>query len=135
MGAHPFLGAQDHPFPYFLKIIVFCNHLEKCKVARKIKTSHKEKAGPSNIALLQMKKEAQLNRFVHLSSLSLAEYKLQSNKRLTHEHMIYHGLSTNKLQKGQVTIHSMLECRKAYPRKEIQSSQLCARNPVTKTDS
>ena len=58
-----------------------------------------------------------------------------SNKRLTPEDLIYHGLSTKKLQKGQVTIHSMLECRKAYPKKEIQSSQLCARDPVTKTDS
>ena len=33
-----FLGAQDHHFPYFLKIFVFCNHLEKLKVTRKVKT-------------------------------------------------------------------------------------------------
>ena len=28
------MGAQDHPFPYFLKILVFCIHLEKFNVIR-----------------------------------------------------------------------------------------------------
>ena len=33
-----FLAAQDHHFHYFLKFFVFCNHLEKFKVTRKVKT-------------------------------------------------------------------------------------------------
>eukprot|EP00091_Calanus_sinicus_P000768 TRINITY_DN10706_c0_g1_i1.p1 TRINITY_DN10706_c0_g1~~TRINITY_DN10706_c0_g1_i1.p1 ORF type:complete len:142 (-),score=19.56 TRINITY_DN10706_c0_g1_i1:209-634(-) len=114
----------------------------------------KKNAAPNDIALIRMKNEAQLNRFVQLSCLPLPEYKLQhffynpekqsatvvgwgqsSNKRMTPEDLIYRGLSTKTLQKGRVTIHPMSECRMAYPKREIQSSQLCARDPVTKTDS
>ena len=97
--------------------------------------------GANDIALIKMKTEVRLNTFVQLGCLPLPEYKFQfhspeardatvvgwgksSNKRLTKEDLIYHGLSENKLQKGNVLIRSMSECRKAFPM--IHSSQLCA---------
>ena len=111
------------------------------------------KTGANDIALIKMKTEVRLNTFVQLGCLPLPEYKFQfhnpeardatvvgwgrsSNKRLTKEDLIYHGLSENKLQKGNVLIRSMSECRKAFPKKVIHSSQLCALGEAdTHTDS
>ena len=111
------------------------------------------KTGPNDIALIKMKTEVLLNAFVQFGCLPLPEYKFQfhspefhdatvvgwgksSNKRLTKEDLIYHGLSENKLQKGNVLIRSMSECRKAFPKKVIHSSQLCALGEAdTHTDS
>ena len=43
-----------------------------------IRSGYEEKAGPNDIALIRMKKEAKLNRFVQFSCLPLPEYKLKS---------------------------------------------------------
>ena len=101
------------------------------------------KTGPNDIAIIKLTTEVKLNTFVQLGCLPLPEYKFQfhnpefrdatvvgwgrsSNEFLTKEDLIYYGLSENKLQKGNLLIRSMSECRKTNPTKEIHSSQLCA---------
>ena len=119
---------------------------QRRKVAEVISHSgYDKKAGPNDIALIRMKTEVRLNRFVQLACLPLPEYNLPvyfyspvflnatlvgwgqtSNKEPTNKDLIYLGLKTNKLQKGNMPIQPLEQCMKAYPRKEIQSSQLCA---------
>ena len=120
-----------------------------------VHTGYDKKIGPNDIALIKMKTEVLLNRFVQFACLPLPEYKLPesfmnpdfrnatvvgwgrtSNEQLTKEDLVYHGLSINILQKGRLQIQSMSECRKAYNKLKIETSQLCAGgDQSTRTDS
>jgi len=111
------------------------------------------KASKSDIALVRMKTKAVFNIFVQPVCLPLPEYNLKNifyepvensasatvvgwgqsvqgrqgaNPR---DHRITHGLQTTMLQKGEIQIHPYSKC------KNIDSSQLCANNDKTKTDS
>jgi len=100
---------------------------------------------PNDIALIRMKTEARYNIFVQPICLPLPEYgQILHHKYATvvgwgaskqdiggskHEKTLQeHGIYTEKLQKGELTILPQSEC-------EIQSTQICASNEKKKTDS
>jgi len=110
-----------------------------------------KKASQNDIALVRMKTKVQFNIFVQPVCLPLPEYNLENifynpvehtanatvigwgrsdqTGRGVREVFDKHGLFTTKLQKGDIQIHPKSKCR------DIESSQLCANNGRTKTDS
>jgi len=110
-----------------------------------------KKAIQNDIALVRMKTKVLFNIFVQPVCLPLPEYNLKNifynpvehsasatvvgwgrsdqNGRGVREVFQKHGLFTTKLQKGEIQIHPKSKCG------NIDSSQLCANNDRTKTDS
>jgi len=112
-----------------------------------------KKGSQNDIALVKMKTKAQFNIFVQPVCLPLPEYNLKnifynpvqhsaratvvgwggsrqnSQGELILDDFITHGLYTTKLQKGEIQIHPKSKCG------NVGSSQLCANNDRTKTDS
>jgi len=110
------------------------------------------KASPNDIALVRMRGEVQLNRFVQLSCLPLPEYNLSEyfynpeqhsatvigwgatrNEQRFSQQTFIDGIFSNNLQKGQLPIQPLSKCTRGS--KELQSSQLCAGGGDTHTDS
>ena len=112
----------------------------------------------NDIALVKMKKQVLLNRFVQFACLPLPEYNLPnyfhnpeyynatvvgwgktSNDRNSDyevEIKIRHGVQSPKLQKGQVQIHSISKCQEAFSRYPITvSNNICAGGYPGFTDS
>ena len=112
-----------------------------------------KRASQNDIALVRMKTKVLFNIFVQPVCLPLPEYNLKnifynpmqhsasatvvgwggsvqnSQGELIREDFLKHGLFTTKLQKGEVQIHPKSKCG------NIDTSQLCANNDRTKTDS
>jgi len=104
-----------------------------------------ERNSPNDIALIRMKTEARYNIFVQPICLPLPEYgQILHYKNATvvgwgvseqdiggskdKKTLQEHGIYTEKLQKGELTILPQSEC-------EIPSTQICASNEKKKTDS
>jgi len=111
------------------------------------------KASPNDIALIRMKTEAQYNIFVQPVCLPLPEYNLKNmfhnpgqysasatvvgwgaselgnGGSLSRTVLQKHGIFTTNLQKGELQVKPQSECGK------ISSTQICAGNEITKTDS
>jgi len=111
------------------------------------------KASPNDIALIRMKTEAQYNIFVQPVCLPLPEYNLKdmfhnpgqysasatvvgwgaselgNGGSLSQTVLQKHGIFTTNLQKGELQVKPQSECGK------ISSTQICAGNEITKTDS
>merc|ERR1719450_415499 len=126
-----------------------CNNpkVQRIEVAEVIKHSTYdpyERNSPNDIALIRMKTEARYNIFVQPICLPLPEYghilrrtsatvvgwgaSEQVRGSVNQRKLEIHGIFTKKLQKGELTILPQSEC-------EIISTQICAGNEKTKTDS
>eukprot|EP00092_Neocalanus_flemingeri_P007512 GFUD01008109.1.p1 GENE.GFUD01008109.1~~GFUD01008109.1.p1 ORF type:complete len:397 (-),score=67.50 GFUD01008109.1:346-1536(-) len=113
--------------------------------------SYDRSKNTNDIAIVKMKTEAKLNRFVQFACLPLAEYNLPryfQNPEFKNATVIGWGKSSNKqlikmkngvltpiLQKGLMTIQNPSLCQETYPRYPITSSHLCARDDQGHTDS
>jgi len=127
-----------------------CNNpkVQRIEVAEVIKHSSYDPyntQSPNDIALIRMKTEARYNIFVQPICLPLPEYghilrrtsatvvgwgasEQDIGGSKAEKTLRNHGIFTSKLQKGELTILPHSEC-------EIQSTQICAGNEKTKTDS
>eukprot|EP00092_Neocalanus_flemingeri_P074842 GFUD01092617.1.p1 GENE.GFUD01092617.1~~GFUD01092617.1.p1 ORF type:complete len:429 (-),score=79.17 GFUD01092617.1:100-1344(-) len=119
--------------------------------------SYDRSKNTNDIAIVKMKTEAKLNRFVQFACLPLAEYNLPRyfqnpesknatvigwgkssniNQPINRQLIkMQNGVRTPILQKGQLTIQPLSMCQEAYPRYPITSSHLCAHDDQGHTDS